>query len=139
MSGAIWIITIHSYAAINPKEGKLLACLMPSMEKNCFQAFLNELASEVNSPISLVVDRAGSHKGHLQVPTNVQLVFLPPRSPELNPVERFFQELRKGLANQVFDSLPAIETKIEQLLQPYFDHPQCLIQLTHYPWMNPAN
>ena len=37
----------------------------------------------------VLIDKAGSHTaGDLVVPENLSLVFLPPYSPELNPIER---------------------------------------------------
>jgi transposase len=52
----------------------------------------------------LLLDRAGWHVStKLRVPNNITLVPLPPRSPELNPVENVWQFLRDNwLSNQVF-------------------------------------
>lgn len=57
----------------------------------------------------MVIDGAPSHRsGHLVVPENMALVRLPPYSPELNPVEYLWDELReKDFANRVFDTLGA--------------------------------
>ena len=59
--------------------------------------------------IIMVIDGAPSHRsGHLVVPENMALVRLPPYSPELNPVEYLWDELReKDFANRVFDTLGA--------------------------------
>ncbi|RAI38660.1 hypothetical protein CH338_12015 [Rhodoplanes elegans] len=54
----------------------------------------------------LLLDRAGWHTTPaLKVPENMTLLFLPSRSPELNPVENVWQFLRGNwLANRVFDT-----------------------------------
>ena len=54
----------------------------------------------------LLLDRAGWHTtARLVVPKNITLIFLPSRSPELNPVENVWQYLRANwLSNRVFDS-----------------------------------
>lgn len=58
----------------------------------------------------LLLDRVGWHTtGRLPVPDNVTLVFLPSRSPELDPVENLWQYLRQTyLSNRVFDTCKAI-------------------------------
>jgi putative transposase len=52
----------------------------------------------------LTVDQAGWHvTPRLKVPDNITLLFLPPRSPELNPVENVWQFLRDNwLSNRIF-------------------------------------
>jgi transposase len=52
--------------------------------------YLDELSKAfADSNIILIMDQAGWHKSQrLQVPDNIQIKFLPPYSPELNPVER---------------------------------------------------
>ena len=54
----------------------------------------------------LMVDQAGWHTSpKLKVPHNITLLPLPPRSPELNPVENVWQFMRDNwLSNRVFKS-----------------------------------
>jgi len=56
------------------------------------------------------MDQAGWHTtGALTLPKNLSLLFLPPKSPELNPVENIWQYLRQTwLANRDFDTYDAI-------------------------------
>ena len=61
---------------------------------------------------------------------------LPTASPELNPVERFFEELRKDLANQVFETLEEVENKISEILKKYYDNPQTIVSLCKYPYLS---
>ena len=58
----------------------------------------------------LLMDRAGWHTtGKLDVPKNITPIFLPSRSPELNPVENIWQYLRANwLSNRVFETYDAI-------------------------------
>ena len=53
----------------------------------------------------LLVDQAGWHiSPKLKVPDNITLVLLPPRSPELNPMENVWQFVRDNwLSNRIFD------------------------------------
>ena len=76
------------------------------------QLHLDEIARRVTrgAHAVLLLDRAGWRTtGHLVVPKNLTLVFLPSRSPELNPVENVWRYLRQNwLSNRVFESYEAI-------------------------------
>ena len=63
-----------------------------------------------NAHAVLLLDRAGWHTtGKLIIPNNMTLIFLPSRSPELNPVENIWQFLRANfLSNRVFETYDAI-------------------------------
>ena len=74
---------------------------------------LQEISTQVapGAHAVLIVDGAGWHKpgGRLNIPENVSLLFLPPYSPELNPVENIWQFLRQNfLSNRVYASYEAI-------------------------------
>jgi len=58
----------------------------------------------------LLLDRAGWHTTRrLNVPRNITLIFLPSRSPELNPVEQIWQYIRANwLSNRVFETYDEI-------------------------------
>jgi len=65
----------------------------------------------------VVLDNAGFHRRKdLVVPPNILLLFLPPYTPELNPMERFWQEIRRELKGQNFDTLDQLSEKIEQYI-----------------------
>jgi hypothetical protein len=49
------------------------------------------------------------------------------------PVERFFEELRKPLSNKIFQTIEDVEDFLSTLLIKYWQHPETLIQLCHYP------
>jgi transposase len=71
---------------------------------------LAEIAQAVAPGAHAVVllDQAGWHQSkRLAVPTNITLVPLPAKAPELNPVENIWQFLRENwLSNRVFNSYP---------------------------------
>ena len=74
---------------------------------------LQEISTQVapGAHAVLIVDGAGWHKpgGRLNIPENVSLLFLPPYSPELNPVENIWQFLRQNfLSNRVYATYEAI-------------------------------
>ncbi|MBW2309142.1 MAG: transposase [Deltaproteobacteria bacterium] len=55
----------------------------------------------------MLIDQAGWHRSNrLEVPENIHLIEQPAYSPELNPVEHIWEELReKNFPNKAFRSL----------------------------------
>lgn len=99
---------VYAYAAVSPQDGKLECLVLPEVNGQWMQAFLTEVASRYpQDNIVMVVDGAGWHKSKtFEMPVNLKLVFLPPYSPELNPQEHIWDELReKYFHNKTFDSL----------------------------------
>jgi transposase len=82
--------------------------VLPRCNTEAMTLHLAEISRAVNPGAHAVVllDQAGWHgsKG-LEVPDNITLLPLPPRSPELNPVENVWQFIRDNwLSNRVFKS-----------------------------------
>jgi transposase len=81
---------------------------MPYCDTPAMQAHLQEISAAVapGAHAILILDQAGWHlSSRLVVPDNITLLPLPPRSPELNPVENVWQYLRDNwLSNRVFRS-----------------------------------
>jgi transposase len=109
------------------------------MSQESYQAFLDHIQREITENILLIRDNAPSHMATtLRVPTMIELHELPPYSPELNPAERFFEELRPLLANRIFESLEALEDAITEILRKYWENPKLLQRLTAFPWIKKA-
>ena len=84
----------------------------------------------------VLLDNAPFHKlKMLRTMEELTLVFLPPYSPPLNPAERFFEELRKTTANQIFDTLGAHEKKIEKKVVEYINDTKAVKRLAGYDWI----
>ena len=98
----------YIFGAICPAEGKGVALVMPYADTEAMQAHLAEISAAVapGAHAVLILDQAGWHmSNHLAVPENITLLALPPRSPELNPVENLWQFMRDNwLSNRVFQS-----------------------------------
>lgn len=77
--------------------------------------FLSELSKEYPSDrIVLIMDGAGWHKSKaLIVPNNIEIFYLPPYSPELNPVERLWLYIKSNtLSNKIYENLADLEEAI---------------------------
>ena len=130
----------YIYAALAPASGHLIALLLPDMTGACFQLFLAFFEAQVKKlyrwgKVLLVLDQASTH--HLRVASNSKVVlqYLPVASPELNCVERLFEEVRKPLSNRIFKNIGEVETFLCRTLKKYYKTPKLIVQLCHYPYM----
>jgi transposase len=109
------------YGAVDPSTGESLFLELPALDTPCFQAFLLEFSLAFPDTLNvLVLDGAPPHgAGALKIPDNVLLFRLPPYSPELNPVERIWLDLRKHLGSDLPASLTVLADNAAQVLCAY--------------------
>jgi transposase len=83
------------------------------------------------------MDKAGWHTTkQLRFPQNIIVWFLPPYSPELNPVEMIWKLIRtKHFNNRIFDTLNDVEKQLSRSLKEVFVSIHETKQLTFYKWM----
>ena len=86
--------------------GESCSLYLPRLDGDCYEVFLAELSQTYpNDLILLLKDNAPAHrKEDIEVPENIVSIALPPYSPELNPVERWFQEFRRALGEPLFQN-----------------------------------
>ena len=88
---------LYVLAAVCPATGATAGLLAPGLNTATVNSFFEQLAREIDPGVHVVMfwDRAAYHTtGKLHVPSNVTLLRLPPRSPELNPAENLWHWLR---------------------------------------------
>ena len=101
----------YAYGAVEPLTGDNFFLVMPYCNTICMNLFLRELAKAYPSDrIILLCDGAAWHTANaLEVPENIHLIFLPPATPEMNPIEQIWKEIRKrGFKNEIFHSLESV-------------------------------
>lgn len=128
----------YLFSAVAPLSGDSCHLIgVEGFDSEAMHAFLLELKKKhLDRIVIIVVDNAPGHrpKIHRAIPGLI-LLFLPPYSPELNPAERFFEELRRATANQTFLTLEEKEWAIEQKLIALTDDRQAMKQLLGYEWI----
>jgi transposase len=128
----------YAYAAVAVADGDLDTLILPHVNGDCMQLFLDEVAARhPQDRIVMVLDGAGWHQSQaLILANNLRLLTLPPYSPELNPVEHLWDELReKSFHNRVFDSIDALEIHLEASLRAMeLDHPR-VRSIVAWPWI----
>lgn len=111
---------------------------MPFIGTEAMQMHLEEISAMVarGSHAVLLLDRAGWHTtGKLIVPKNISLIFLPSRSPELNPVENVWQYLRANwLSNRVFETLEDIIDAACDAWRNLTDRPDVVTSIGRRQW-----
>ena len=83
---------------------------MPNCNADNFQIFLNELSKKYESVFNiLVLDNGAFHKAKsLDIPKNIELLFLPPYSPELNPAENIWAIFKRKFTNKLHHTLEEV-------------------------------
>jgi transposase len=132
----------YVYAAIAPGEGKMASLILPRANTSMMNIFLEYVSRTfLKYFIVMQVDQAGWHSAKdLVIPENIRLIFQPPYSPELNPVEHIWDDMReKAFHNRIFASLDAVITLLcDQLLQ-FEDNSKLLQSMTYFPHFRMAS
>ena len=91
------------------------------------QLFLQQLGAREPGATHVVIWAGAGfhpHDGAEGLPQNVRLLALPSYSPELNPIEGLWDQLKDYLCNKVFASLRALEAAITDFLRPFWENPE---------------
>ena len=111
---------------------------MPYADTPAMQAHLAEISAAVDPGAHAVVilDQAGWHtSAKLDIPGNITLMPLPPRSPELNPVENIWQYIRDNwLSNRVFTSYEDIVANCCEAWNKLINRPWKIISIGMREW-----
>lgn len=105
----------YVYGAVEPLTGESCFLVMPYCNTNCMNVFLEELSKTFPKDIIILVcDGAAWHKsGVLSIPENIHLIFIPPYTPEMNPIEQIWKEIRKrGFKNEIFQTLQKVVDRL---------------------------
>jgi transposase len=126
----------YVYAAVDPKGGKITFLILPYANTEMMNIFLKQVSEDFSSYfVVMQVDQAGWHSSKdLVIPKNIRLIPQPSGSPELNPVEHLWDELReKYFANGYSESLDeVIHILCDGLMQLESD-PKYLCSMTYFP------
>jgi transposase len=129
---------IYLYGAVSPEDGTCVYLIMPTSNTACFQAFLDVVARRfARQDILLVLDGAPDHRcSDLAVPGNVTLLYLPPYSPELNPKENLWDELREKIfKNYALKSMEdAVRAKLKRVIL-YIERTGLVRSMTSFPYI----
>lgn len=125
----------YVYGSIEPLNGTFLMQEQDKMSAENFQDFLDEFGQTYRSGFHVMIcDGSTIHwSKELNLPENLALVKLPPYCPELNPIERVWQDLKKHLNWKNWKSLSDMKAEVFKLIGSLnFDK---LYTLTAWDWI----
>lgn len=132
--------SVYLYGAVEPLTGARFFFEFSHLTSDCFQCFLEKFSEAFSESLNLLVlDNGRFHQAKsLKIPDNVILLFLPPYSPELNPIERLWQDIKAKLFTQSYKALEDMQAKVTEILENYCD--AAIVKLTQFShFINAAN
>jgi transposase len=132
---------VDALLAVNPRDGRVNAFLHRGLNADVMSTFLALTRARFPGRyLVMLLDGAGWHiAGSLVVPPRMHLEFLPPWSPELNPVEPVWDYVREHYtANQRFASLGRVESRLCEAFVDLANDPALVRSITAFSWVKAA-
>jgi transposase len=133
---------VYLFGSVCPATGRTHGCLLPRADTEAMDLYLADFARQLapGTHALLVLDGAGWHMtGRLTVPAAITLLALPPYSPELNPPELLWRELRqKYLSNRVFPTVDALDDAVAEAWLALTAAQDAIRDLTAFPYIQAA-
>ena len=109
----------YLFGAYSPLTGTHFTLELPKCNTDCFQLYLDEFSKETPDEFKIIIlDNGAFHKAaELLVPQNIELLFIPPYSPELNPAEKIWDYFKDEIAAEVFKTLDDLSDKVGTLVK----------------------
>ncbi len=132
---------LYVYGFVKPKTGETLWYLIPRVNtlwlNLVYQSFAKDAGISEKKKVLLVEDNAGWHRSKkAEIPEGINLEFLPPYSPELQPAERLWTLVDEPLVNENFETIDEIEELLVKRCNVLREMKQEIRNLTHYHWLN---
>ena len=132
----------YVYGGVSPLQGQLDWSLSAKMNTEQMNAFLAQVSRAHSGEfIVIVLDGASSHKSKdLTIPENIRLIALPRYSPELNPKEHIWDEVReKAFPNLVLDQMAAVVERLKEEMGALASNAQRVQSVTAWLWIFSLN
>lgn len=127
----------YLFLAVDSQRGHLYWCWRETLTGLAVRQAVRGLRQ--NTPLTAIVwDRAPGHREEGVQTLGMPLIALPPYSPELNPAERVFEEIRRVVEGDVYASLDAKVAAVEAVLAELDADPERVRRLTNWNWIDAA-
>jgi len=128
----------YIFGAICPQKGTCAGLVMPYCDSQAMSEHLKEISAQVEPGAHAVVllDQAGWHISQaLRIPSNLTLLSLPSKAPELNPVENLWQFMRDNhLSNRIFQNYEDIVDHCCEAWNKIADQPWRIMSIGLRDW-----
>jgi transposase len=130
----LWLVGL-----VCPTTGETYWWIVPRLNNEVFSQVLADFAQHFSigshKRVILVVDQASFHTSEeVQVPEGIHLLFLPPKSPELQPAERLWPLTNEAMANRTFVDLDELEQVIGDRCRVLLRRRGFIRGLTNFYW-----
>ena len=124
---------------VEPASGQTYWWIIPRVNWQTFEltlaAFAEHFELGANKRVLLVLDQAAFHTtAQITLPEGIHLLFLPPKSPELQPAERLWPVANEAIANRSFESLDELEDQLAHRCRVLASRPDFIQGLTGFYW-----
>ena len=111
----------YLYGLIEPLTGNDFMLELPNLEADLMEVFLREFVKEDRTSLHIILlDNASAHTTEkLQMADNIIFIFFPPNAPELNPMERFWKELKDWLSDYEPPSMKEVSQLVSEGLKSF--------------------
>lgn len=127
----------HVFSAVCPSDGESFSLILPYADTDAMRTFLDLFLERYHDyRVLMVLDRAAWHRSYgLGTFENLRLIYQPPYSPEVNPVEHLWEYIReKFFRNTLWHSLDTLENSLEGILKSLMDKKNDLQSLVGFHW-----
>jgi hypothetical protein len=134
---------LYVFGAVCPSTGDSFGLVAPRVDTVVMNVFLATFAASLPADVHalMILDNAGWHHcKDLVVPANVTPLFLPPRAPELNPIERLWLWLKQHYwANRAYADYEAMVAAVAAAWKATVEEPGRVSSVCHAPYLVRAN
>jgi len=124
----------YLHLVVDPLQGRLWWFWSQTMQAPIARSLVE--APRIETDVAaLVWDRAPSHRDATVKAVGLPLIEQPPYAPELNPVERVFEELRATIEGVVYPTIEAKVAAVETILADLDADPERVKRLTKWYWL----
>jgi transposase len=125
--------SMYAFSALCPSSGDCYSITSPYCNTEAMNALLLAMSIRYfNNKLIIIMDKAAWHISQgIELPENIQILHLPPYSPQLNPVEIFWREIRRNhFDNELFENMDDVEKTLLKVLKQYHKKPDAIIKLS---------
>ena len=128
----------YLFGMIEPLTGKSFMLELPSLDTETMQIFMDEfMKTDPESLHLILIDNASSHTTeNLKVSENIVFIFLPACSPELNPIERFWKELKDWLSDYEPKTMKEVSRLVSKGLKSFSE--KAMSSITSFEYLMTA-
>lgn len=107
--------SLYLFGAFSPITGDHFELEMPHCNTETFQVFLTEFSEKSPDEFKIILlDNGAFHKAkRLTIPDNIALLFIPPYSPELNPAEKIWWQMKRAFSGKLHKTLDMVSDFIK--------------------------